>query len=100
MRAKLSRPTRAAPRLRRMLKPLPGNMATPCLAESFIAAEDSLTYDFVIRQGIKFHNGEPVTAEDVKFQQQSVEFDHKKRAAILEKMQRLVYDRSIYAPIW
>src|SRR5216684_182829 len=50
-----------------MLKPLPGNMATPCLAESFTAAEDSLTYDFVIRQGVKFHNGEPVTAEDVRF---------------------------------
>src|SRR5437764_10799995 len=50
-----------------MLKPLPGNMATPCLAESFTAAEDSLTYDFVIRQGVKFHNGDAVTADDVKF---------------------------------
>ena len=28
------------------------------------------------------------------------ELDHKKRAVILEKMQRLVHDRSIYAPIW
>ncbi len=37
---------------------------------------------------------------DELFQQQAVELDHKKRAAILEKMQRLVYDRSIYAPIW
>src|SRR5712691_1509013 len=50
-----------------MLKPIPGNMAAPCLAESFAASEDSLTYDFVLRQGAKFHNGEPVTAEDVKF---------------------------------
>src|SRR5438552_14536444 len=32
-----------------MLKPMPGNMATPSLAESFTASEDSLTYDFVIR---------------------------------------------------
>src|SRR6266436_2434693 len=37
---------------------------------------------------------------DELFQQQAVELDHKKRAAILEKMQRLVHDRSIYAPIW
>jgi peptide/nickel transport system substrate-binding protein len=50
-----------------MLKPMPGNPATPCLAESFAASEDSLTYDFVVRQGVKFHNGDPVTSEDVKF---------------------------------
>jgi peptide/nickel transport system substrate-binding protein len=37
---------------------------------------------------------------DELFQQQAVELDHKKRAAILDKMQRLVYERSIYAPIW
>src|SRR3954471_5284653 len=50
-----------------MVKPMPGNMATPSLAESFTASEDSLTYDFVIRSGAKFHSGDPVTAEDVKF---------------------------------
>ena len=50
-----------------MVKPMPGNMATPSLAESFAASEDSLTYDFVIRPGAKFHSGDPVTAEDVKF---------------------------------
>ena len=37
---------------------------------------------------------------DDLFHQQAVELDHNKRAAILEKMQQLVYDRSIYAPIW
>jgi peptide/nickel transport system substrate-binding protein len=50
-----------------MLKPIPGNMAAPCLAESYSASEDGLTYDFVLRQDAKFHNGDPVTAEDVKF---------------------------------
>ncbi len=50
-----------------MVKPMPGKLQTPCLAESWAASEDGLTYDFVIRKEAKFHNGEPVTAEDVKF---------------------------------
>src|SRR5712692_4786749 len=50
-----------------MAKPMPGNALAPCLAESWAAAEDGLTYDFVLREGVKFHNGEPVTAADVKF---------------------------------
>src|SRR4051812_22698998 len=50
-----------------MLKPMPGNMATPSLAESFTVSEDTLTYDFVIRSEAKFHSGDSVTAEDVKF---------------------------------
>ena len=50
-----------------MVKPMPGNLHAPCLAESWSASEDGLTHDFVIRKGASFHNGEPVTAEDVKF---------------------------------
>src|SRR5690242_15439762 len=50
-----------------MVKPMPGKAEAPCLAESWTAAADGLTYDFVIRKEAKFHNGEPVTAEDVKF---------------------------------
>src|SRR5436305_646088 len=50
-----------------MVKPMPGKVQAPCLAESWNASEDGLSYDFTIRNGAKFHNGEPVTAEDVKF---------------------------------
>ena len=50
-----------------VVKPMPGQPMAPCLAESWSASEDGLTYDFVLRKGTVFHNGEPVTAEDVKF---------------------------------
>src|SRR5712675_1378937 len=50
-----------------MVKPMPGQALAPSLAESWAAAEDGRSYDFVLRAGAKFHNGEPVTAEDVKF---------------------------------
>ena len=50
-----------------MVEPMPANAAEPCLAESWKMAPDGLSYQFVLRAGAKFHNGEPVTAEDVKF---------------------------------
>ena len=50
-----------------MLKPMPGDPVAPGLAESWSMSPDGLVYDFVLRKGVKFHNGDPVTAEDVKF---------------------------------
>jgi Bacterial extracellular solute-binding proteins, family 5 Middle len=50
-----------------MVKPMPGTSQAPCLAESWSSSEDGLAYEFVQRGGAKFHNGAPVTAEDVKF---------------------------------
>ena len=50
-----------------LVKPMPGNLNTPSLAESWSLAKDGVTYEFVIRKNAKFHNGDPVTAEDVKF---------------------------------
>src|ERR1043166_7623860 len=50
-----------------LAKPMPGQPLAPSLAESWSASEDALTYEFVLRPGVKFHNGDPVRAEDVKF---------------------------------
>jgi peptide/nickel transport system substrate-binding protein len=50
-----------------MLKPMPGKSTAPSLAESWSASPDGLAYEFLLRKGVKFHNGDPVTAEDVKF---------------------------------
>jgi peptide/nickel transport system substrate-binding protein len=50
-----------------MVKPLPGNHMAPALAESWTMSPDGLVFEFVLRRGVKFHHGEPVTADDVKF---------------------------------
>ena len=50
-----------------MVKPMPGVARAPSLAESWTASADGLVYEFVLRKGARFHNGDPVTAEDVKF---------------------------------
>jgi peptide/nickel transport system substrate-binding protein len=50
-----------------LVKPMPAGDNTPSLAESWTVSKDGLTYEFVLRRGVKFHNGDLVTAEDVKF---------------------------------
>ena len=50
-----------------LVKPMPGNALAPSLAESWTASEDGLKYAFVLRKGVKFHNGDSFTSEDVKF---------------------------------
>src|SRR5213594_1625915 len=50
-----------------LVKPMPGGDNTPSLAESWTASKDGLAYEFVLRKGVRFHNGDPLSAEDVKF---------------------------------
>src|SRR5947207_1154688 len=37
-----------------LIKPLPGNPMAPCLAESWKESADGLTYEFKLRDGLKF----------------------------------------------
>jgi peptide/nickel transport system substrate-binding protein len=50
-----------------LIKPLPGNAMTPSLAEAWTESPDGKVYEFKLRKGLTFHNGDPFTAEDVKF---------------------------------
>src|SRR5438309_11747623 len=50
-----------------LVKPMPGKAMAPSLAESWSVSPDGLTYEFVLRSGVRFHNGDALTADDVKF---------------------------------
>ena len=66
-----------------LVKPMPGNIMTPSLAESWTLSPDQRVYEFKLRQGLKFHNGDPFTAEDVKFS-----FQRAKSSRILKEKVR------------
>lgn len=51
----------------------------PGLAESVNISKDKKTYEFTLRQGLKWSDGKPITAEDVKFSF-DVYFDEKYKA--------------------
>src|SRR5437867_2348904 len=68
-----------------LVKPMPGNHLTPSLAESWTVSADQRVYEFKLREGLKFHNGDPFTAEDVKFS-----FHRTKGAKILQDKVREV----------
>ena len=50
-----------------IMKAMPGDPMAPCLAEACRMAPDGLSYALTLRQGVLFHNGDAMTAEDVKF---------------------------------
>ena len=47
------------------IDPLHWNRILPDLAKSWQVSEDGLTYTFFLREGVQFHDGAPLTAEDV-----------------------------------
>src|SRR5437667_90468 len=50
-----------------LVRPLPNQKMGASLAESWTESRDGLVYEFKLRRGLKFHNGDPLSAEDVKF---------------------------------
>ena len=50
-----------------LLKPDETGNLIPAVAKEYSVSDDGLTYSFVLRDGVKFHNGNDVTAEDVKY---------------------------------
>jgi peptide/nickel transport system substrate-binding protein len=72
-----------------LVKPMPGKSLAPSLTVSWKVSPDGLAYDFVLRKGARFHNGDPVTAEDIAFS-----FER------YRGIQQLVHERAIVAPIY
>src|SRR5499426_626132 len=68
-----------------LVKPMPGNLAAPSLAESWTMSADGRTYDFKLREQLKFHNGDPFTAEDVKYS-----FERAKGKLLHEKVKEVI----------
>jgi len=67
-----------------LVKPMPGNLMTPSLAQSWAVSADQRVYEFKLREGVKFHNGDPFTAEDVKFS-----FQRTKNKLLREKVREV-----------
>ncbi len=50
-----------------LVKPDENGSLINALASDYTISEDGLVYTFALREGVKFHNGNAVTAEDVKY---------------------------------
>ncbi|MEG1658630.1 MAG: ABC transporter substrate-binding protein, partial [Oscillibacter sp.] len=50
-----------------LMKPTPDGDLLPAVAEHYDLSQDRTTYTFALRDGVTFHNGEPVTADDVVY---------------------------------
>ena len=50
-----------------LLKATPDGSLSPDLAKSYHLTEDGLVYTFILKDNLYWHDGEPVTSDDVKF---------------------------------
>ena len=59
-----------------LVKASPDGSIIPAVASDYEISEDAKTYTFTLREGVTFHNGEPVTAEDVVYSLEPVSYTH------------------------
>ncbi len=50
-----------------LVKPTSTGDIVPAVASDYTISEDATTYTFTLRDGITFHDGNPVTVEDIKY---------------------------------
>jgi len=50
-----------------LLKPTPEGNLVPDLAESYLISSDNKTYDFVLKDNLRFHDNTPLTTADIEF---------------------------------
>jgi peptide/nickel transport system substrate-binding protein len=50
-----------------LMRKTPEGDFIPDLAESFTVSPDGINYTFILKKDIKFHNGTPITADDIVF---------------------------------
>ena len=67
-----------------LVKPMPDNPMAPSLAESWTLSDDQRVYEFKLREGLTFHNGDPFTAADVQFT-----FQRYKSSTLQEKVREV-----------
>ena len=78
-----------------MIKPLPGNVFTYALADHYEMSDDFMRATLRLREGVKFHDGTPITSEDVAF---SYENYHGANAALFQEFTdnvEIIDDRTI-----
>ncbi|MBI2906651.1 MAG: ABC transporter substrate-binding protein [Chloroflexi bacterium] len=72
------------------LDPLDETKLVGDLASKWELSSDALVYTFRLNEGVKFHNGRPMTSEDVKFNMDRIIFPPKGVVSVREEMYRAV----------
>lgn len=79
-----------------LVKPTPDGDMIPAVASDYTISDDALVYTFTLRDGITFHDGNPVTVEDIKYSlERSAEIDGESSALSVISDITIVDDKTI-----